>query len=306
MSILKKNNQKPELSEFRAGFVSIVGKPNVGKSTLLNKLLGEKLSIVSPKPQTTRMNVKGIYNDERRQIIFLDTPGYVKARYELHRKMSEYINLAFQDTDLILFITDANHFPTDYDKEMLEIVSKHKTCPRIAVLNKIDLVDEQVKNEKITELGKYDFDQVIAISAIQKEDFSDFIEIVTSLLPFNPPFYERDQLSDLPMRFFLKEVILEQIFLNYRDEIPYSCAVVVEKYEELPNKIKVLANIWVERKTQKMILIGADGEKIKEIRKYAESECYKFTGKRTQLELWIKIKPDWRDKKNALKEFGYH
>ncbi|MDD3049610.1 MAG: GTPase Era [Candidatus Cloacimonetes bacterium] len=292
-------------SEFRCGFVSIVGKSNVGKSTISNKLIGEKLSIISPKPQTTRVNIKGILNDSNKQIIFLDTPGFVKARYELHNKMNEYIKNAFTDSDVIMFITDANAYPTEYDTEVIRTLSRIKDIPKIALMNKIDLITEEVLERKLENLRKQDFEIVIPLSAIQKDDFSDIIEVVTSFLPFNPPFYDTEQLSDLPMRFFVKETILEQIFLNYEDEIPYSSAVVVEKYEELPNKILIQANIWVERDTQKAIIIGNNGEKIKKIRKAAESQCYKLTGSRTQIELWVKVKSDWRKKKNAIKEFGY-
>lgn len=290
--------------KFRAGFVSIVGKPNVGKSTLMNKLLGEKLSIISPKPQTTRQQVKGILTDESRQIVFLDTPGFLKARYELHRKMQEYLQKSLKDSDLIIFITDTHKFPTDYDNQLCEMLNKIK-IPKIAILNKIDLVEEDVTKEKIKQLSQLDFEKVIPLSALNQDKFDDLLTLITGYLPFNPPFYSLDDVSDLPMRFFVQEIIREQIFLKYRDEIPYASTVVVERYKDFPNKVDISANIWLERKSQKPILLGKNGEKIKAVRIASEKEIHKILSKRTKVELWIKIKPNWRKKKNALKEFGY-
>ncbi|MCF7911575.1 MAG: GTPase Era [Candidatus Cloacimonetes bacterium] len=289
---------------FKSGFVTIIGKPNVGKSTLINRLLGEKLSIVSPKPQTTRHQIKGILNGENLQIIFLDTPGFLEARYELHRRMLDYINISLKDADLIIFITDAHHFPTDYDLQMLKILKNNKT-PKIALLNKIDLVTLEIADQKLTELRTEDFDLVIPTTLLLEKDVSSLLDKITGFLPFNPPYYGPEELSDLPMKFFAQEIIREQIFLNFRDEIPYSSTVMVENFNELPNKIEISANIWLERKSQKIILIGKGGENIKSLRMNAEREIYKITGKRVKLELWIKVKPDWRKKKNALKEFGY-
>ena len=289
---------------FKSGFVSIVGKPNVGKSTFLNKILGEKLSIISPKPQTTRQQVKGILSDEEKQIVFLDTPGFVVARYELHEKMLEYIQNSLKDSDLIIFITDAKKFPTDYDEQMCEWLTKFRT-PKIALLNKIDLVNEDVVNNKLAKLSEYDFDQIIPLSVIESDDLKDIENIITKYLPYNPPYYHPDEISDLPMRFFVQEIIREQIFLNFRDEIPYASTVVVEVYNDLPNKAVIAANIWLESKSQKPILIGKDGTMIKKIRINSEKEIHKIIKKRVKLDLWIKIKPNWRKKKNALKEFGY-
>jgi GTPase len=289
---------------FKSGFVTIIGKPNVGKSTLMNRLLGEKLSIVSPKPQTTRHQIKGILNGENLQIIFLDTPGFLEPRYELHNRMMDYIKISLKDADLILFITDANHFPTDYDQQMLKVLNNIK-IPKIALLNKIDLTTLEITDQKLTELKKEDFDQVIPTSLLLEKDVNILLEKIKGFLPFNPPYYDPEELSDLPMKFFAQEIIREQIFLNFRDEIPYCSTVMVENYNELPNKIEIQANIWLERKSQKIILIGKGGEQIKSLRMNAEREIYKITGKRVKLELWIKIKPNWRKKKNALKEFGY-
>jgi GTPase len=291
-------------SQFKSGFVTIVGKPNVGKSTLMNKLIGEKLSIVSPKPQTTRHQIKGILNSVDCQIIFLDTPGFLEPRYELHIKMMDYISISLKDADLVIFITDANHFPTDYDQQLLNLLRKIK-IPQIALLNKIDLVTPEITSTQISELKKENFDGVDAVSLTNISDASSLLNLIKSFLPYNPPYYDKDELSDLPMRFFAQEIIREQIFHRFRDEIPYSSTVMIELYKELPNKIEIAANIWLERKSQKIILIGRNGEMIKALRLAAENEIYKITGKRVKLQLWIKIKPNWRKKKNALKEFGY-
>ena len=289
---------------YRAGFVSIVGKPNVGKSTLMNKLLGEKLSIISPKPQTTRQQIKGILSDDKRQIILMDTPGFVEARYELHNKMLEYINNSLNDSDIIIFMTDAKKFPTDYDKQICENLKRLKV-PKIAMLNKIDLTDEITVNKKIELLREYDFEKIIPISVIKASNLNPFLDELTKLLPFNPPFYSTDEISDLPMRFFAQEIIREQIFLNFDDEIPYASTVVVEQYHDFPNKLVIAANIWLEKKSQKPIVIGKGGTKIKAIRISAEKEIHKIVEKRVKIDLWIKIKPNWRKKQNALKEFGY-
>ena len=289
---------------FRSGFVSIVGKPNVGKSTLINKFLKEKLSIITPKPQTTRQQIKGIFNDEDKQIIFLDTPGYLKPRYELQEKMLEYIKRALSDSDLVIFMTDAKNYPSDYDEQLLAMLQKIK-IPKIAFLNKIDLVKQELTDNKLELLKKADFDETISISLKKTTNIDPLLDLITGYLPFNPPFYGQDELTDLSEKFFVQEIIREQIFLNYQQEIPYASTVVVEQFKELPNRVEISANIWLERKTQKPILIGKNGANIKALRIASEKEIHKILGKRIKLDLWIKIKPNWRKKKNALKEFGY-
>ncbi len=289
---------------FRSGFVSIVGKPNVGKSTLSNKFLKEKLSIITPKPQTTRQQIKGIFNDEDKQIIFLDTPGYLKPRYELQEKMLEYVKRALSDSDLVIFMTDAKNYPSDYDEQLLAMLQKIK-IPKIAFLNKIDLVKQELTDNKLELLKKADFDETISISLKKTTNIDPLLDLITGYLPFNPPFYGQDELTDLSEKFFVQEIIREQIFLNYQQEIPYASTVVVEQFKELPNRVEISANIWLERKTQKPILIGKNGANIKALRIASEKEIHKILGKRIKLDLWIKIKPNWRKKKNALKEFGY-
>ena len=289
---------------FKSGFVTIIGRPNVGKSTLLNKLLKEKISIVTPKPQTTRHQIKGIYTDAEKQIIFTDTPGFLKPRYELQHRMLDYIKISLKDSDCLLFMTDITTFPTDYDLSIIEILKKVK-IPCIALLNKVDRI-EQTQTRNILESWSYPFfDKVIPLSAIHLQKVDDFLSMIATYLPYNPPYYAEDEISDLPMRFFVQELIREQIFLQFQQEVPYSSTVVVEQFIEKDNKIEIAANIWLERRSQKIILIGKNGEKIKQLRNQSEKAIHAILGKRIKLELWVKIKQNWRKKKNSLKEFGY-
>jgi GTP-binding protein Era len=289
---------------FKSGFVAIIGKPNVGKSTLMNKLLHEKISIVTPKPQTTRHQIKGIFTDDKKQIIFLDTPGFLKPRYKLQEKMMEYISHSLKDCDVIVFICDAASFPTDYDHQLLNIIEQVKK-PKMALINKIDLVEEETAKQHIEKLNDIDFDEIKAISASEMNDFDFLIDKLTDFLPYAHPFYSEDELSDLPMRFFVQEIIREQIFLKLYEEVPYCSTVVVEEYKEKDNRIDIEANIWVEKKSQKPILLGSKGKMIKAIRESSERELYRIIGKKAYLHLWIKIKPNWRKKDGSLHEFGY-
>ncbi len=291
-------------AEHRAGFVTIVGRPNVGKSTLMNRLVGQKLSIISPKPQTTRQSIKGILSSENRQIVFLDTPGFLVPRYELQERMLRTIRNAFRGADVIVFLTEVASFPTDYDAAMCEELKRVPT-QRLAVLNKIDKADDVKVQAAAAHLSELGFDDVLAISALHDENFDPLLEALTQRLPFSPPLYDPDDLSDAPVRFFAQEIIREQIFLQYQQEIPYSSAVIVESYEDLPNKTVIHANIWLEHDSQKPIMLGAGGQAIKKLRLAAEKEMYRFLGKRTQLQLWVKVKKNWRKKKGALTEFGY-
>lgn len=289
---------------FKCGFVVIIGKPNVGKSTLMNRLIGEKLSIVSPRPQTTRHTVKGILNDEESQIVFLDTPGFLEPRYELHQQMIHKITGSLNDADFIIYMTD-NNYPTDYDNRVTELILKRVKVPKVALLNKKDLLPEEALLQKKEELSSLGFDYVIPVSAVQDTEFTGLLKVMKEFLPYSPPYYDPENLSDLPLRFFAQEIIREQIFLQFKDEIPYSSTVTVESYNDLPNKVEIAANVWLERKTQKIIFIGDKGTKIKSVRTAAEKEIYKLVGKRVKLTLWVKLKANWRKKRNALKEFGY-
>ncbi len=250
----------------------------------MNKLLGEKLSIITPKPQTTRQQIKGILTDEDKQIVFLDTPGFLKARYELHNKMLQYLRNSLKDSDVIIFITDAHKYPTDYDQELCKLIKKI-TVPKIAILNKIDLVDDKTKGNKLKQLETQNFDQIFPFSILKETDFNELMDSITKYLPFSPPFYNADEISDLPMRFFAQEIIRETIFLNFKDEIPYASTVVIEQYKEYSNKIEISANISLERKSQKPILLGKKAEKTKAIRLASEKEIHKIVGKRVKLDL---------------------
>jgi GTP-binding protein Era len=218
--------------------------------------------------------------------------------------MVEYINQSLKDSDLILYICDANYYPTDYDRKIYENIAK-MNIPKLALLNKIDLVS----NDKLANLKKQmqelNFEEVIPVSLTQATEVQGILTKIKRFLPYGPPFYDPDDISDLPVRFFIQEIIREQIFLHLRDELPYASTVVVEQFKETENKIEIAANIWLERKSQKIIIIGKQGQMIKKIRIASEKEIHRIMGKRIKLSLWIKIKPNWRNKKNALKEFGY-
>ncbi len=291
------------LDVYKCGFVAIIGKPNVGKSTLMNHLIGEKISIISSKPQTTRQSLKGIYSDDTKQIIFVDTPGFLKPRYELHNRMLDLIMSSLKNSDLIVFITDANHFPTDYDKELLKELESVR-LPKVALLNKIDLIDQATIAEKTDLLSKH-FDKVIPISALKSTNTDTLLDTFAEMLPFSPPLYDPDHLSDLPMRFFAQEIIREKIFLNFSDEIPYSTAILIDRYDETDESVKIDASLWIERASQKPIVIGKGGSMIKKIRLDAQRELKNFVGKAVKIEIFVKIKKKWRKNNSHLNELGF-
>jgi GTP-binding protein Era len=290
-------------SDFRCGYVLIVGKPNVGKSTLMNALLGQKLSITSPKPQTTRRTIKGIYNDNTSQIIFLDTPGFLNPRYELQKHMLKQLTDAFKDADVVLFITDASDYPTDYDNELLKLVSAiHR--PHIALINKSDLTPKSSEVQIRDSLSAC-FDKILFVSAKSGTNLDLILPALLSYLPYNPPYYDSEQLSDLPMRFFAEEVIREAIFRQYAQEIPYCSAVLIDKYDEQPTKTIIHSTIWLERDSQKPILIGKNGIGLQRIREYSEAQLTIFNGITTEIHLWVKIKKNWRKSLPLLRELGF-
>lgn len=289
-------------ADFRCGYVVIVGKPNVGKSTLMNRLVGEKLSITSDKPQTTRLSIKGIFNDEDRQIIFLDTPGYLKPRYEMQHRMLKQLTNTLKDADVVIFLTDRTSFPTDYDNELITMLKTVKR-PRLAIVNKSDLkgkTTDSVSREKL----QAEFDEIFFVSALNGENVDLIIPAITKYLPYNPPFYETDQLSDLPMRFFAHEIIREGVFRQFVQEVPYSTAVLIDKYIEMSDKIEIHATIWIERDSQKPIIIGKNGTGLKKIREYAEKNLTEFNQLHTEVHLWVKVKKNWRKNSSALREIG--
>ncbi|WP_439483518.1 GTPase Era [Cyclobacterium plantarum] len=291
-------------STHKAGFVNIIGKPNVGKSTLMNALLGEKLSIISSKAQTTRHRILGIMNEEDYQIVFSDTPGMLKPKYELHKSMMGFVNLSLEDADVIVFVTDL--FETNEDiQEILQKVNASEV-PVLLVINKIDLN----KEEKLQEVTDYWTQRikaavVIPISALEQFNLQKIMQEILDRLPIHPPFYDKEELSDRPERFFASEIIREKIFTRYKKEIPYSTEVRIEDFEETDKLIRMRALIFVERQSQKGIIIGDKGNALKKVGTEARIEMETFFGKKVFLETFVKVEENWRKNKNKLKKFGY-
>ncbi|WP_375584089.1 GTPase Era [Cyclobacterium xiamenense] len=291
-------------SEHKAGFVNIIGKPNVGKSTLMNALLGEKLSIISSKAQTTRHRILGIMNEPDYQIVFSDTPGMLKPKYELHKSMMSFVNLSLEDADVIVFVTDL--FEDDADIE--EIIEKMNASgvPVLLLINKIDLN----KDDKLEEVTRYWQDRIqavetIPVSALENFNLQKVLKEILDRMPVHPPFYDKEELSDRPERFFASEIIREKIFTHYKKEIPYSTEVRVEEFEETEQLIRMRALIYVERPSQKGILIGDKGKALKRVGTLARQEMEKFFGKKVFLETYVKVEENWRKNKNKLRKFGY-
>ncbi len=293
----------------RAGYCTIIGKPNVGKSTLLNAILGEKLSITTSKPQTTRKRVLGIYNDEETQIIFLDTPGILSPEYLLQEKMLEQIIVSAKDADLLLFLVDAgnpNAVSEFFENEQIKRTLKFQT-PKILVINKIDLIDSPRLEFLVKEFDKQRlFEKIIPVSAIGAFGISDLLVAIKEFMPEHPKFYPDDQLSDATERFFVSEIIREKIFEMYKDEIPYSTEVVIDEFiEREGRKDYISASIVLERESQKPIIIGKKGNKIKELGKKSREEIEAFLKRPVYLELRVKVRPKWRSNPLMLKQFGY-
>lgn len=287
----------------KAGFVSIIGKPNAGKSTLMNALVGEKMSIITPKAQTTRHRILGIVNDDEHQIIFSDTPGVIKPNYSLQESMMNFVFGSIIDADVILFVTDI-HEKFD-ESDVIEKLRK-STSPVAVLINKMDKSSEEEVRSKITFWqDTLNPDAVFAISALLGHGVSGIMQYIKEKLPLHPPYYEKDELTDKSVRFFVSEMVREKIFKLYDKEIPYSTEVVVTSYKEEPNITRIAAEIIVERDSQKNILIGKAGSMIKKVGTYARQDIEEFIGGKVFLELFVKVIPDWRRKKNYLKKFGY-
>jgi GTP-binding protein Era len=288
----------------KAGFVNIFGRPNAGKSTLLNALIGEKMAIVSPKVQTTRHRIKAFLNNPGEyQIIFSDTPGIIDPRYKLHERMMQAVKTALEDADVALLIVDAN----DNFEETSAIFEALKLkVPAIVVLNKIDAA----ANGKIAEATdffatKSYCKKMVKISALQKVHLQKLLAEVLTFLPEGVPFYSEDDLSDMPTKFFVAELIREKIYHLFGDEIPYHSAVLINEFKEKENIIKIQADIIVHRETQKAIIIGERGTMIREIGIQARQDIEAFVGQKVFLELFVKVRPKWRDNESQLKEYGY-
>lgn len=289
----------------RAGFVNIVGNPNVGKSTLMNDLVGERISIITSKAQTTRHRIMGIVNTPAYQIVFSDTPGVLKPKYKLQESMLEFSEGALTDADILLYVTDVVEDPTK-NKEFLDKVAR-ETIPVLLVINKIDLLPGNEALEALVAKWKELLPNAEIFPTSAKEHFnvSNILKRIVELLPPSPPFFGKDALTDKPARFFVTEIIREKILLQYDKEIPYSAEVLVEKFEEKEQAIHIMAVIYVERDSQKGILIGKGGEKIKRVGIEARKDIEKFFGKRVYLELFVKVEKDWRNRENKLRAFGY-
>jgi GTP-binding protein Era len=289
----------------KAGFVSIVGKPNVGKSTLMNALVGEKLSIITSKAQTTRHRIMGIVNGEDFQIVYSDTPGILEPQYELHRSMMKFVNFSLEDADVVLFMTDI--YETFDDNEILKRITK-LNVPVYLLLNKIDQADEAKVAEKIGYWSSMvpNAKEIIPISALEKFNLGKVFDRIIEHMPVHPPYYDKDEMTDKPERFFAAEALREKIFQNYKKEIPYSTEVVITDFVESQDIIDIRAVIYVERDSQKGIIIGKGGEMLKKIGMEARKDMEAFFGKKVFLEQHVKVEPDWRNKVNKLKNFGYN
>ncbi len=296
--------------ETKAGFVTIIGKPNVGKSTLMNALLGERLSIITNKPQTTRKRILGILSDEQTQIVFLDTPGILEPAYLLQEKMVDYVINSARDADVLVYLFDANEklpsFESKEHEQLNKVLSK-KRIKKIAVLNKMDTSKQEHVMEKINQLESFKlFDNIIPISALLNFNVETLMQSIKEYLPVHPKFYPDDQLTDEPEKFFVSEIIREKIFTKYQDEIPYSTEVIIEEFREQPDKKDFIrAAIIVERDSQKPIIIGKQGEAIKKVGKIAREAIEEFLQREIFLELTVKVKSKWRSNPQQLKNFGY-
>lgn len=292
--------------KFKSGFVSIIGRPNVGKSTLLNNFLGMKLAIVSPRAQTTRNRIQGIYTTETEQIIFIDTPGIHKPKNELGNVMNEFAYSALDGTDLILMLVDASSPIGDGDKYIIEQLSKVK-IPVILVLNKVDLVEDEVvlMNNLNSYKEAYKFAGGITLSATEGFNIDKLKDMIVDRLEVGPMYYPEDQVLDLPERFVVAEIIREKVLLKTKEEIPHSVAVTIESFKEKSKMIEINATIIVERPSQKMIIIGKGGNMIKSIGTDARRDIVKFLNQKVYLELFVKVETNWRNNKKYLKEFGY-
>lgn len=293
----------------KAGFVSIIGKPNVGKSTLMNVLVGERLSIITPKAQTTRHRILGIVNEDDFQIVFSDTPGIIKPKYSLQESMMSFVNGSLTDADVLLFVTDVNE---KHDEEDVLEKLQNRNIPTIVLINKIDNASQELVEEKIKHWQELlNPVAIYAISALHKHNVDGLLDHILSLLPEHPAYYDKEELTDRSERFFVSEIIREKIFNNYQKEIPYSTEVIIKSFQEDVPTTKgatvhrITAEIIVERDSQKNILIGKSGSMLKKVGTEARLEAEKFLGKKVFLELFVKVIPDWRSKKNYLKSFGY-
>lgn len=290
----------------KSGFVSVVGRANVGKSTLMEKIIGEKISIISNKPQTTRDKIQIIYNDEESQIIFLDTPGIQTPRNKLQERLLTFSEESLKESDIITMVVDDSEEIGRIDGEILEMLEKIK-LPKILLINKTDLADR----EKIAHIREnfraYDFDRIIEISALEGKNIDVFLETVKEMLDFGPAYYDRDMITDKSERFIVGEIIREKALRNLSNEVPHGVAVRIDDFKERSNKklIDIRATIVVEKNSHKEIVIGKNGQMIKRIGMDARGEIEKFLSCKVNLQLWVKVEKDWRKKEKLVDRFGY-
>ena len=294
-----------ETKKFKSGFVNIIGNPNVGKSTLMNALVGERLAIITAKAQTTRHRIMGIVGGEDFQIVYSDTPGILRPSYKLQESMMGFVRGALKDADVILYVTDTVEKGDEASEEIVEKI-KLSAIPTIVVINKIDL-SNQAGLEGLVELWHQRLPEarIIPVSALEGFNISGVFDTIMTLLPEGAPYYEEGTLTDRPMRFFASEIIREKIFLNYDKEIPYSVEIAIEEYKEEPTIDRISAVIYVARDSQKGIIIGRKGEMLKKVGTAARIELEKFVGKKIFLQLHVKVDENWRNSSRGLRRFGY-
>ncbi len=291
-------------TKHKSGFVNIVGNPNVGKSTLMNRLVGERISIITSKAQTTRHRIMGIVNTDNMQIVYSDTPGVLRPNYKLQESMLSFSESALDDADVLLYVTDVVE-TIDKNEEFLQQVQKEK-CPILLLINKIDQTD-QTQLEKLVQEWKSILPQaeIIPISALNNFNVEYVKQRVEELMPESPPYFEKDALTDKPARFFVTEIIREKILLYYQKEIPYAVEVVVELFKEEKDMIHIKALIICERDSQKGIIIGHRGQALKKVGAMARKDIERFFEKKVFLEMFVKVEKDWRNRDNMLRAFGY-
>jgi len=295
----------------KSGFVNIIGRPNVGKSTLMNALVGERMSIITNKPQTTRHRIIGIVSDEDYQVVFSDTPGVVRdPAYKMHMAMNRFVDTTFKDGDVMLFLTEPNEYYTE-DDPIIQKLKKMET-PVFLVINKIDTISDKRVMDLIQQWTTLvNFTEIVPIAALEKMNTERLFKVILSYLKEGPAFYPKDQLTDKSERFFISEIIREKILQQYQQEIPYSAEVVVESFKETKTKngdplVRISSIIYVARQTQKSIIIGKGGTAIKKLGSAARRDIEVFLESKVFLELFVKVKDNWRDDDKFLKQFGYN
>ena len=287
----------------KSGFVSIIGKPNAGKSTLLNRLLGKKISITTPKAQTTRHRIFGIDTGDDYQIVYSDTPGLIRPKYRLHHKMVQSIDHSLEDADLIVLLIAADEtFP---EGDLLELAARTQV-PKILALNKLDAVSEEILFARMKQLAtQVDFIEALPLSALKGANVDTLKQLILKHLPEGPAYYEKDQISDRPERFFAAEIIREKLFLLLKQELPYSTEVEIAEFEEESDRVRISATIHVERQSQKGMVIGKGGAMLKKVGTLARKDIEAFLDTRVFLELYVRVSDNWKDSNSYLRDFGY-